>query len=131
MEIKTVLCFGSGVRGDSAPFAVCQSLTKEKPMGERFRFVSCDSPIDIMAYIDDGETIIMDSVKGIGEVTLFSKLDDFLNVESVSAHDLDLGTFLKVLEGMGKLSGVKLVGVPFGSAAKDAASGVARILSYL
>ena len=81
---KSVLCFGSSTKGDSTPFSFCRCFSRQSGFGKDFRFVKCDSPIDIMAYIDEGETIIMDTVKGIESVTLFSKLDDFLNVQSVS-----------------------------------------------
>ncbi len=123
---RTVLCFGSHMKGDDSPFKLCRSLKDAK---NDFNFVKCESPIDLMAYADQDELLIMDTVKGIDKVRLFHDVDDFLNVQSVSVHDMDLGTFLKVLDGMGQLKKVSIIGVPFGSKRSDTLSEIGSILS--
>jgi hypothetical protein len=123
---RTILCFGTEVEGDDTPFRVCGSASKIAP---GFTFVKCESPIDLMAYAEEDEIIILDTVKGIRKVKLFEGIEDFLSVRSVTAHDLDLGTFLKVIDGMGLLKRVKIIGIPFGSSKQDVAEEVRRLLS--
>jgi hypothetical protein len=123
---KTVLCFGSEVEGDDTSLRVCSSVSVLVP---DFSFVKCDSPVDIMAYAGEDEIIILDNVRGIRKTRLFRSIDDFMKVESVTAHDLDLGTFLKVLEGMDMLNKVTIIGIPFGSSKKDVLKDVRRLLS--
>jgi Ni,Fe-hydrogenase maturation factor len=123
---KTILCFGSEVEGDETPFEICDAIGRSKG---GLKFVKCDSPVDMMNYIDKDEIIILDSVRGLDKPKLFSTMEDFRKVESVTAHDLDLGTFLKVLDEMKRLNDVRIIGIPFGAKKSKIVDDVKRILS--
>ncbi len=122
---KTVLCFGSVVEGDETPFSICSGAGK---MLKGFRFVKCEAAIELLNYADGEEIVILDSVKGLKKPKLFSGIDAFMKVESVTAHDLDLGTFLKILSDMGRLRKVRIIGIPYGMKPEDAALAVEELL---
>ncbi|UCD03196.1 MAG: hypothetical protein JSV63_00990 [Candidatus Aenigmatarchaeota archaeon] len=122
---KTILCFGSEVALDDTPFRICESLRNNHD----FNFVKCDSPIDIMAYVDLDELVIIDNVKGLKRPRLFRSIEDFKQVESVTTHDIDIGTFLHVLEGMGKLKSVSIIGLPHGSSKSEIMKDLKKILT--
>jgi len=56
--------------------------------------------------------IIIDSVEGIEKVTLIENLDQLKIEKKYSLHDLDLAFNLKLLQKIGKLEKVKILGVP-------------------
>jgi Ni,Fe-hydrogenase maturation factor len=122
---RTILCFGSEVQGDDISFKLCDSLKKDPD----FKFVKCENAIDIMAYVDSDEIIVLDNVKGLKKPWLFRSIEEFKTVESVTTHDIDLGTFLHVLDGMGKLKSVKIIGIPLGSKKSDVLGEMNKILS--
>ena len=122
---KTILCFGSEVAHDDTPFRICESMRKDP----EFNFVKCEAAIDIMAYVDLDDLVIMDTVKGITRPRLFRNIEDFKKVESVTAHDIDLGTFLHVLEGMGKLKNISIIGLPMGSKKSEVMKDLRDILT--
>ena len=123
--VKTILCFGSEVAHDDTPFRICESLRNNPD----FNFVKCEAAIDIMAYVDLDELVIMDNIKGLKKPKLFRNIEEFKKVESVTTHDIDLGTFLHVLEGMGKLKNVNIIGLPHGSKKPDVMQDVKNILT--
>lgn len=121
---RTILCFGSEVHGDEESLRLCDSLAKHHD----FDFVKCDSAIDIMSYVDS-DLIIMDNVRGLDKPRLFTRIEDFKRFESVTTHDIDLGTFLHVLDGMGRLKNIRIIGVPVDMKKSDALREVKKILS--
>jgi len=58
------------------------------------------------------ELFIIDSVEGIKKVTLIENLDQLKTEKKYSLHDLDLAFNLKLLQKIGKLKKVKILGVP-------------------
>jgi hypothetical protein len=123
--VRTVLCFGSGVEGDRTPFDICSGAGKNL---KGFRFVKCESPIELLNYAGSGEIVILDSVKGLKKPKMFSDIDAFRKVESVTAHDLDLGTFLKILSEMGRIGKVRIIGIPYGMKPDKVASVVEEFI---
>ncbi|MBN2330560.1 MAG: hypothetical protein JXC85_01985 [Candidatus Aenigmarchaeota archaeon] len=129
MPVKTVLCFGSGgIEGDDAAFDVCRELVGHS---DDVQFVMCDTPMDILGYAgrDSKDIYILDAVKGLNSVSFFESVDVFRRNRSVTAHDQDLGMMLKVLIEMKMLPDVRIIGIPMGSNASEAAKEVSRLLS--
>lgn len=120
---KTILFFGSEVSGDDTAFKVME-LLKGKV---KANLVKCESIHDMP---DEGEVITVDVVKGIKNVQLFTDIDDFSRVKSVSAHDLDLGTHLKIMKEMDWPLKVKIIGIPFGMKPQEVAPAVEEIIRY-
>lgn len=56
--------------------------------------------------------IVLDTVVGLSEVRVFSSLDEFGASPTVSLHDFDALFNLRYLAKLGKLKGVRIVGIP-------------------
>ena len=124
---KTVLCFGSeDFKGDEIAFSVCKELVGKV---EGVRFVRCDTPMDVVGYSATDNLYIMDAVRGLKEVSVFGSINDLRRTKSVTAHDNDLGLMLRILTEMRMLPDVKIIGIPIGSNASEAAEGVRSILT--
>lgn len=105
--MKKIYVFGNEFfEGDE----VAKELTKliKNP---HFKFIYAESPNEILNV--DGELIILDVVKGIKDVKLLENIDDLVLENSVTCHDLDLGFYLKLLKETGKITKVKIIGLPF------------------
>ncbi|MBS3136608.1 hypothetical protein J4401_06680 [Candidatus Woesearchaeota archaeon] len=82
--------------------------------------VECRSPDEIL---DEEDLIILDVAKGI-EKTAIIKSDKLKTRSIVTAHDFDLGFFLKLLNSIGKKKKVKIIAVPMEGDAKKIAGEV-------
>jgi hypothetical protein len=56
--------------------------------------------------------IIIDTVKGLEQVKIFTELNQFESSPTVTMHDLDLLAELRFLQKLGKLKKITLYGVP-------------------
>ncbi|MBN1896256.1 MAG: hypothetical protein JW789_00825 [Candidatus Aenigmarchaeota archaeon] len=121
--MKKVIFFGSEVSGDETAFRVME-LLKPKMKGKA-ELLRCESVYDIP---EEGEVVIVDVVKGIEKVSVFMDIEAFSYFRSMSAHDLDLGTHLKIMKEMGWPLKVRIIGIPFGSKAEDVADDVRKEL---
>ena len=104
-----VLCFGSYVEGDSLAWKI----------GEELGFKNTNDVHEIKT----GDVII-DVVWGLEEVR-FVKLKELKSHKSVSIHDFDLGTYLRLMRGMLK---VKVIGLPKNYELKKAVEEVKKLL---
>ena len=103
-----IFVFGNPlVEKDSLPLKLIGPLRKEFPDTE---FVEYD-PNENMEELGS-EPIIIDTVIGIDKETMITDIDSIKNPPIYSAHDLDLGTHLKLLKVIGMIEGVKILGVP-------------------
>ncbi len=121
---RNVLFFGSDYSEDDTAFGVMDILRKKKLRG--FEMVKCESVHDIP---EEGEVTIVDVVKGIDKVSLFTDIEAFSHFRSVSAHDIDLGTHLRIMREMGWPLSVRIIGIPFGMKPEEAAPGVEEFIS--
>jgi len=83
----------------------------KKIKGVDFVFVS---PNQDLPFTGLEHVVIMDSVQGIDEVTLFTEkdLDKIKSPTSTTVHDYDLGFQLKYLYKLAKLDKLDLIGLP-------------------
>lgn len=92
---------------DSLPVAVVPQLQRVRP--------DCvfhlRDPLEEWDEVPD-PLIIVDTLKGVEKVTVFTDLDAFSDAPRVGMHDLDLLAQLKLLKKVGKLKQVIVVGVP-------------------
>ncbi len=58
------------------------------------------------------DMVIIDTVVGIEKVTVFESLEAFSKTPRVTCHDFDAYTNLLFLKKLGKVSSVKILGVP-------------------
>ena len=75
-----------------------------------------------------GELTIIDTVKGISRVQVFSSLNSFTLSPTVTLHNFDALAQLKLLEKLGKLSKIKIIGIPPTISEKKAFDSVSAIL---
>ncbi|NQV08493.1 hypothetical protein HQ529_01425 [Candidatus Woesearchaeota archaeon] len=104
-----ILVFGNPeLENDSLAMQIADEI-------DGFEFIKCNNPDDILLYSDE-DFYIMDVVKGIKDVTIIDDLSVLKHSNFVSLHDFDLGYFLKLLEKLGRLKKIKIIGLPqFGS----------------
>jgi Ni,Fe-hydrogenase maturation factor len=106
--MKTVLCFGNpDLSEDSLSLEIAKELSIPG-----FEFIHSTKPDILFNYIGNDSLYIMDMVYGIDKVTLITDLDKLKLEHSVSAHDLDLGFFLKLMQATGKLNTINIIGLP-------------------
>lgn len=97
--------FGSYYEGDFIAFKIAKRLKTEC----EHEFVFSKDPTELI-YEDN--LIIMDAVKDIKKVTVFWNVDDLKESNILSAHDLDLGYFLKLADSMGMKRRLTIIGLP-------------------
>ncbi|VVB73365.1 Uncharacterised protein [uncultured archaeon] len=104
---QTVYCFGNPLlKEDSLPFLLIPQLRKEFPDIE---FVEANSPDDIE---ERPEIDILDTAKGIKEVSVLTDVDSLCSNRTCSLHDFDLGMTLKLMQKMGKLKKLRVFCIP-------------------
>jgi hypothetical protein len=92
---------------DSLPLKVLPQLQRQRP---DLTFKTRD-PLEEWDDVPD-PLIVVDTVKGLETVVVFTHLDAFETAPAVSMHDLDLLAQLQFLRKVGKLKRVTVVGVP-------------------
>jgi len=99
-----VLVFGN-------PYLEYDSLAVNiaKELEDSADFVICSSPEQIMEEKFD---YIMDVVEGIDEVKVFDNLKLLNPHRMFSLHDFDVTFFLGLMEKLGKVDKVKIIGIP-------------------
>jgi len=96
------------VEGDAIPVKLFPVLAKQFP-GVRFRYVD---PTENWWEGED-DVVIIDTVKGIEHVMLFSSLVHFQQVRPVTPHDYDVYFDVSLLIKTGKIKHVRIIGIPF------------------
>lgn len=121
--MKRVYLFGNpDLENDSLPLRIAPGLRKEFPSIE---FETMDPNEE---WPVTGELTIIDTVLGIEAVTVFENLEPFRRSPSLSLHDFDALANLLLLEKLGKLGGIRIIGLPPDIAEKEAVEEVSRRL---
>ena len=125
---KLFLCAGSESEGDSLAFEIKEILESRL---KNHRFCDCRDSTEMANYLrKDIEVVIIDVVKGLKKTQLFDGADAFAKTHSVTTHDMDAGTTLKIFEAAAGRK-YRIIGVPFGSERTKAAREVEKIISAL
>jgi Ni,Fe-hydrogenase maturation factor len=111
-----VYVFGNkDMQADNLAFEVAEKL---KNTIKDIEFVEI-KPNEDLPFASEGggeSVIILDTVEGINNVTLFDDLDKFILPPRSSVHDFDLSFQLKYLKKIGKLNcPVIIIGLPMQS----------------
>ncbi|MDP2789961.1 MAG: hypothetical protein Q8O51_02425 [bacterium] len=92
---------------DSLPLKILPQLQRQRPdLTFRVR-----DPMEEWDDVPD-PLVVVDTVKGLEKVAVFTDFDAFETAPAVSMHDLDLLSQLQFLKKVGKLGHVVVVGVP-------------------
>ena len=78
-----------------------------------------------------GLWVILDVVKGIDGVKVFDDVDKLVDERRVSLHDYDVAMELKLLNKLGKIKKLKIVGVEMGMEEKKALEGIIKVLGKI
>lgn len=89
-------------------------------------FVICTSPEQIMEEQFD---YIMDSVEGIDEIKVFDNLKLLNPHRMFSLHDFDVTFFLGLMEKLGRVDKVKIIGIPIGYDKEKAKNKVKELIT--
>jgi len=104
---KTIYLFGNqDLEMDSLPIRLIPELQKEFPETD---FVVLDPNEE---WNVPEEMIIIDTVVGIKEITVFEDLEHFDAAPKLTCHDFDAFFNLRILKKLGKLRKIKIIGVP-------------------
>jgi len=101
------LCGNPLLPFDSLPLKLKPKLEKAFP---QIDFIELDPNENLKP--ENKELIIIDTVEGIDEVMVIDDIDKIKTEKIYSLHDFDLGYNLKLLQKLGELESVKIIGVP-------------------
>lgn len=122
-EKKTIHIFGNPLLDfDNLPIRLAPKLQKSFP---EINFIVADPSENLKPV--DGELIIIDTIDKIKKVVLIDDLEQIQTEKIYSLHDFDLAFNLKLLQKIGKLEKIKIIGVPM----KISAQKVLEQLYYL
>jgi len=122
--MNEIWIFGNeNVEEDSLPLRLMPGLNKRLP-GVQFILKDPNEEWDALP----NPFIIIDTVRGIKEVTVFTDLDQFVSTPQVTVHDFDLGMKLRWLQKLGKLPPFKIIGIPFNCTPQLAIAQITSIL---
>jgi Ni,Fe-hydrogenase maturation factor len=129
---RLFLCLGSEYAGDDLALEVCDAL---KGKIKNADFLKCEDPFEIPDHVKSegkvaGDVVIIDVVRGLGRARIFDGVDEFEKTRSVSAHDLDACTVLKLLESMEDRR-FRIIGIPMGPDKARIAEDVMKLISSL
>jgi hypothetical protein len=91
---------------DSLPLRLLPSLKKTFPKIE-FRVLDSNEEWQVPE-----DLVILDTAMGVKEITIFDDLKKFESTPRVSLHDFDALTNLRLLQKLGKLKKIKIIGLP-------------------
>ena len=116
--MKTIFIFGNPLlEEDSLPIKLVPELRKKFPA---INFIVADPNENLEP--ENGKLWIIDTVVGIKKVEIITDLDKIQLDKIYSSHDFDLGFNLKLLQKIGELKKVIILGVPANITQKEALS---------
>lgn len=121
-----VLCFGNEfVEMDRLPIILYKELKNKIPGVE---FICCESPNEILDYSGYDRVFILDTVKGIKDVSIIKDFDLLKERKMFTLHDFDLSLFLKLLNKIKEMKNLSIIGIPIGYQKEEAEEKIKRIL---
>jgi len=122
--MRTVYCFGNPeVNCDRIALQLAEVLTVPG-----FSLVKCYKPEQMG---DERRPVIIDVVHGLQDISLIDDLEKLSHFKLVTAHDIDLGFWLKLKLRLGMLDKVTIIGIPPGTDAYGAAEKLKNMLPKL
>lgn len=130
MQTKPIPIFVFGnpdCDGDKTPIAL---LPKLREFGRQHGFVfHHQDPNEEWETVDP--FILIDTVRGISEVTVFSDVQNFIKTKSLTMHDIDVGFVLLFLKKLKKIQRVMIIGVPSVGSHAVIINSIMKILSSM
>ena len=121
---KKIYIFGNiDLPNDSLPLRILPNIEEKFP---NILFVINDPNEE---WDVEDEIVIIDTVVGIKEITIFYNLENFLPAPRLSVHDFDALTNLRLLQKIGRIKSVKIIGVPQDLDEQDAILKISKIIT--
>ncbi len=121
---KTIYIFGNLMLDfDNLPLKLAPKLQEMFP---DINFVIAD-PNENLKPVNK-EFIIIDTIEGIKKVTVLDDIEKIQTQKFYSLHDFDLAFNLKLLQKIGKLEKIKIIGVPMKGDKKDILEQVSKAI---
>ncbi|TSC76046.1 MAG: Uncharacterized protein G01um101431_1064 [Parcubacteria group bacterium Gr01-1014_31] len=121
-----VFVFGnSDLAADSLPLRILPRLQALRPSVD-FRVADPNEEWDIPCQL-----VVVDTVVGISQVTVFEGLEKFSAAPRMTMHDFDALSNLRLLQKLDKLDQVTVIGIPPAMDETKAAAEVAAALQRL
>lgn len=106
---KTILVAGNTIESQDAPAVKIAHLIENSLPG--ITFIPWD-PTENLPEGVTGDIVIMDTVIGIQKITIFRSLDNFPLSPRNTVHDFDLPVALGLLQKIGKIKHITIIGIP-------------------
>jgi Ni,Fe-hydrogenase maturation factor len=107
---------------DSLPIKILPEIKKTFPK-INFEIKDPNEELDTSSSF-----LILDTVMGIDKVIVFTRLKEFSSSPNLTLHDFDVFSNLKLLEKIGKLPKIKIIGIPPTISEKNALKEVTSML---
>lgn len=118
-----VYVFGNlDLKEDSLPLRILPDLKRELPSVD-FEEKDPNEDWDIPK-----EFVVIDTVVGIDKVVTFSSLEDFSRSGRLTVHDFDAFSNMILLQKLGKLKKIKIIGLPPNYSEKKAVRKIKSLL---
>ena len=129
-KMKTVvLCFGNEfVEMDKLPIVLYKELKDKIPDVE---FILCESLNEILDYSNHERVFILDTVKGIQDVSIIYNIELLKERKIYTPHDFDLSLYLKLINRMKKIKNLRIIGIPVGYDKEKAKEKIKKLLNKL
>lgn len=123
-DMETIYVFGNtNLEIDSLPIRLAPKLRKTFP---NITFTILDPNEE---WVVPKRMIIIDTVVGITEPTVFEDLDIFMKTPRVTCHDFDAYTNLQFLKKLGKIESVFIIGLPPGISEDSAMQALTKTIT--
>jgi len=115
------------VKKDCLPIKILPELKRVLP---KIQFMHID-PTEEYQYGEIKDIILIDTVIGIHEVTCFTGLNQWSRSSRVTVHNFDLPLSLGLLQKLGKIDSIKIIGVPESGNKKEFISQIVSLLKAI
>lgn len=106
---KTIYYLGNLlIKKDSLPIKLIPKLKKEFP---DINFVHLD-PTEEFPLNKSQSFVLIDTVIGLDKVTKFNSLNHWAASPRISVHDFDLPVSLGILQKLGQIKKITIIGIP-------------------
>lgn len=124
--MKQVFVFGNpDLPTDALPPRIAQELGRRFP-ALRFEVKDPNEEWDVPR-----DLVVVDTVLNIPKITLFDGLEHFERSANVSVHDFDAYANLRLLQKLGRLDRVRVIGIPPNMDPESATDEAAAIIGEL
>ncbi|MEI6842951.1 MAG: hypothetical protein WCK48_00355 [bacterium] len=105
--MQKIFIFGNiDLPNDSLPLRILPKLE------ELFPHISFEIKDPNEEWEVEENIVVIDTVVGIQDITIFDNLESFSKIPRVGMHDFDALTNLRYLKKLGKIKNVVIVGIP-------------------